>query len=109
MHRVMALLGEEDAAGKLLMLLAEAGEEGVAVPKWLGHGRSSNRGRMPLMEAAMQGRTACTAALAEAACACSGGRGLNSRNERGKYSALHYACHHGHTGVGLLLQLFGVV
>lgn len=52
----------------------------------------------------MQGRTACTATLAEAArSACAkGGRGLNARNERGRYSALHYACYHGHAGRWLI-------
>lgn len=125
-HRVMALLSNDntkknadsaasaaesaaendDKRRELLTLLAEAAADGVDVPRWLGHGRSSNRGRTPLMEAAMQGRTGCTAALAEAACcACGGGargggeRGLNARNERGWYSALHYACYHGHAGL----------
>lgn len=96
-HRVMALLGEVDAASPaLLSLLAEAEDDGVDVPRWLGLGRSSNGGRTPLMEAARQGQTACVAALADAACA--GGRGLNARNERGRYSALHYACYHGAVG-----------
>lgn len=96
-HRVMALLGEADpASSTLISLLAEAEADGVDVPRWLDLGRSSNRGRTPLMEAAMQGQTVCVAALAEAACA--GGRGLNARNERGRYSALHYACYYGAAG-----------
>lgn len=45
----------------------------------------------------MQGRTACCAALADAACAA--GTGLNAKNERGRYSALHYACFYGAEGI----------
>lgn len=97
-HRVMTLLREEDdTVETLLKVLSKAAKDGVDVPRWLGHGRSSNRGRTPLMEACMQGRTACCAALADAACA--GGRGLNAKNERGRYSALHYACFHGAEGM----------
>lgn len=91
-----ALLREGDNSEALLDVLTKAASNGVDVARWLGHGRSSIGGRTPLMEAAMQGRTACCAVLADAA--RSRGRGLNARNERGKYSALHYACYHGAGG-----------
>ena len=55
------------------------------------------------MEAAKQGRTACCAALADAARAAGGGGGLNAWNERGRYSALHYACYEGATGEGVIV------
>ncbi|CAN0427180.1 unnamed protein product, partial [Laminaria digitata] len=61
------LLREGDTAEALLSLLAEAESDGVDVSRWLGLGRSSIGGRTPLMEAAKQGRTACCAALADAA------------------------------------------
>lgn len=65
--------------------------------RWLGHGRSSIRGRTPLMEAARQDRTRCCAVLAEAACAQ--GTGLNAGNEaEGRNSSLHYACYEGAGG-----------
>ena len=90
------LIREGDDSKALLDLLREAASNRVDVARWLGHGRSSIGGRTPLMEAAMQGRTACCAVLADAARARD--RGLNARNERGRYSALHYACYHGVEG-----------
>lgn len=65
--------------------------------RWLAHGRSSIRGRTPLMEAARLDQTRCCAVLAEAACAHA--TGLNAGNEaEGRNSALHYACSEGAGG-----------
>ncbi|CAM9931914.1 unnamed protein product [Ectocarpus fasciculatus] len=104
-HKVTALLagggddknGRHDPAETLVETLAEAEADGVDVARWLGHGRSSIRGRTPLMEAARQDQTGCCSVLAEAACAQ--GAGLNAGNEtQGRNSALHYACHEGSGG-----------
>eukprot|EP00752_Nemacystus_decipiens_P001909 g1839.t1 len=107
-HKVTALLGawsdDHDAEGRnggaaetLVETLAEAAADGVDVARWLGHGRSSIRGRTPLMEAARLDRTGCCAVLAEAACAH--GTGLNAGNDAdGRNSALHYACSEGSGG-----------
>ncbi|CAN0400275.1 unnamed protein product, partial [Ectocarpus sp. 12 AP-2014] len=104
-HKVTALLagggddksGRHDPAETLVETLAEAEADGVDVARWLGHGRSSIRGRSPLMEAARQDQTGCCSVLAEAACAQ--GAGLNAGNEtQGRNSALHYACHEGSGG-----------
>ncbi|CAN0232052.1 unnamed protein product [Ectocarpus sp. 4 AP-2014] len=104
-HKVTALLagggddknGRHDPTETLVETLAEAEADGVDVARWLGHGRSSIRGRTPLMEAARQDQTGCCSVLAEAACAQ--GAGLNAGNEtQGRNSALHYACYEGSGG-----------
>ncbi|CAN0117605.1 unnamed protein product, partial [Scytosiphon promiscuus] len=107
-HRITALLdgggdthgggeGRHDAAGAVVEALAEAASDGVDVARWLGHGRSSLRGRTPLMEAGRRNQTGCCARLAELACAH--GVGLNAGNDmEGRNSALHYACYEGACG-----------